>query len=387
MARQYRYISADSHFESPPEVWTKRIPAEYRDRAPRRIKMPNGYDAILTEGRTIEYGGTGMYGGVGPENFNPAILDFDNTPGCGTAEQRIKEQDTDGIDAEILFTNKAGGGVAKDKKVGLAIIRAYNDYMAEEYCSVAPDRLIPVGGIPTTGVDDAIAEMEHCVKMGTRAVRLNTFPSGKGYPTPEDDRFYAAVLDLDVALTIHTSMTTTQYQGRSVSLMQYPRQPEGEERPPIDFLERIARHGIHHCGGIEAAQLIMTGVFDRFPDLQIYWAENNIGWIPYYYEQMDRAYEVNRHWAQKSLGLEPLSRLPSEYLRDHAHWGFFEDPFGMRIRHEVGVDRIMWSTDFPHIVTRWPHSLETLESQMAGVPEEEKYQIVAGNAIKFFKLQ
>ena len=78
--------------------------------------------------------------------------------------------------------------------------------------------------------------------------------------------------------------------------------------------------------------------------------------------------------------------MPSEYLKEHAYWGFFEDRVGVRLRHEVGVDRMMWSTDFPHVVTRWPKSLQALESQMAGVPQEERWNMVAGNAIKFFRL-
>jgi predicted TIM-barrel fold metal-dependent hydrolase len=78
--------------------------------------------------------------------------------------------------------------------------------------------------------------------------------------------------------------------------------------------------------------------------------------------------------------------LPSEYLKENAYWGFFEDRIGMKLRHEIGVDRIMWSTDFPHVVTRWPNSLKTLESQMTGVPIAEKRKMVADNAIKFFHL-
>ena len=81
-----------------------------------------------------------------------------------------------------------------------------------------------------------------------------------------------------------------------------------------------------------------------------------------------------------------MKRLPSEYLKEHAYWGFFEDRVGVRLRHEVGVDRMMWSTDFPHVATRWPKSLQALESQMAGVPQEERWNMVAGNAIKFFRL-
>ena len=86
------------------------------------------------------------------------------------------------------------------------------------------------------------------------------------------------------------------------------------------------------------------------------------------------------------MGVKPLPRLPSEYLKEHAYWGFFDDPVGMRLRHEVGVDRIMWSNDFPHEVSQWPHSLEALEAQTIGVPEDEMWKMVAGNAIEFFHL-
>ena len=148
--------------------------------------------------------------------------------------------------------------------------------------------------------------------------------------------------------------------------------------------------GVEVVGIVEAVelatQLIFTGVFDRFPKLQIFWAENNIGWIPYFYQQMDQTYKVNCSWAERLLGLPKLKKLPSEYLREHAHWGVFDDPIGIQLRHMVGVDKIMWSTDFPHIVTRWPKSRELVEEQFAGVPENEKRAILAGNAVKFFHL-
>ena len=120
------------------------------------------------------------------------------------------------------------------------------------------------------------------------------------------------------------------------------------------------------------SQLIIAGVFDRFPKLQIYWAENNVGWLPYFGEQIDNEYETNHFWAERQMGLPRLKRKPSEYLKENAHWGFFEDRIGVKLRHEIGVDRMMWSTDFPHVVTRWPNSLKVLDSQMAGVPEEKK---------------
>jgi predicted TIM-barrel fold metal-dependent hydrolase len=385
MARRYRYISSDSHFESPPEQWTHRVPKQYRDRAPRRIKLDDGRDAIQAEGQRLTYGGTSLYAGVPPEKFDPTIMDFDRTPGCGSAEQRLREQDEDGIDAEVLFALGVRNPAIRDQKAYMAIIHSFNAYMAEEYCAVAPDRLIGVGILPNIGVAEDIAEMEYCKNQGLKAVWLSTYPSGKNVPSLEDDRFWAAVLDLDMPVVIHTSFPS-HVGSRETPLFEYPKKPTGEHRPPTDFVQRLARQGPYHTGCVEASQLVVSGVFDRFPKLQIFWAENNVGWLPYFFEQMDHEYSVNRFWAERYLGLPRLKYLPSEYLREHAYWGFFEDHIGVKLRHEVGLDRMLWSTDFPHVVTRWPHSLDVLESQMAGVPSEERHQMAAGNAVKFFHL-
>ena len=385
MARHYRYISADGHFESPPEQWIHRVPKQYRERAPRRIKLANGRDALLIEGRPLVYGGTSLYGGRAPEDFDPTVLDFDSTPGCGSAEQRLREQDIDGIDAEVLFALDVRNSAIRDKAAFIGIIQGFNDYLAEEYCAVDRDRLIGVAVLPNIGADEDIAEMERCKRMGLKAVWLSTFPSGQSFPSAEDDRFWAAALHLDMPVIVHTSFPT-KVGSRETRLFKYPREPQGENRPPTDFVQRFARQGPHHSGSVEASQLVISGVFDRFPRLQIYWAENNVGWLPYFYEQIDHEYSINRFWAERYLGLPRLKRPPSEYLKEHAYWGFFEDQVGVKLRHEIGVDRMMWSTDFPHVVTRWPHSLEMMDSQMKDVPEEERHKMAAGNAVKFFRL-
>ena len=385
MARDYRYISADSHFESPPEQWTHRVPKKYRDRAPRRVRLSDGRDGLQLEGRPLTYGGTSLYGGKPPETYDPTIMDYDGTPGCGSAEQRLREQDQDGIDAEVLFALYVRNKDIRDKAAMIAIVHGFNEYMAEEYCTVDPDRLIAMAVLPNIGVEEDIREMSDCKRMGFKGVWLAGYPSGKGYPTHEDDRFWAAALNMDMPVIVHTSFST-HVGARNTPMFKYPREPEGEQRPPTDLIQRLARQGPYHTGSVEASQLVVGGVFERFPKLRIYWAENNVGWLPYFYEQMDREYSVNKFWAERILDLPRLKRLPSEYLREHAYWGFFEDHIGVRLRHEVGVDRMMWSTDFPHIVTRWPNSLKVLESQMAGVPAEEERKMVAENAIKFFRL-
>jgi predicted TIM-barrel fold metal-dependent hydrolase len=386
MARNYRFISADSHYESPPEHWTHRVAKQYRDRAPRRIKLANGKDALALEGRPLIYGGTSLFGGRAPEVFDPTILDYDNTPGCGSAEQRLREQDQDGIDAEVLFALDVRNSAIRDKAALIAVVKGFNDFFAEEYCAVDRDRLIGMAILPNVGVGEDIAEMERCQRMGLKGAWLTTFPSGKGFPLTEDDRFWAAALDLGIPLVVHTGFPN-KVGSRETALFKYPKEPEGEQRPPTDFVQRFARQGPHHSGSVEVSQLIVAGVFDRFPKLQIYWAENNVGWLPYFGEQIDKEYETNHYWAERILGLPKLKRKPSDYLKENAHWGFFEDRIGMKLRHEIGVDRIMWSTDFPHVVTRWPHSLKVLDSQMTAVPSDEKRKMAADNAIKFFKLE
>ncbi len=366
-------------------MWTHRVPAEYRDRAPRRIKLADGRDAIINEGHALTYGGTSWYAGGPPERFDPTRVHYDTTPGTGGPEQRLRELDEDGIDAEVLFALGVRNRSIRDKRAFLAVVKGFNDYFAEEYCAVDRERLIGVAVLPNAGANEDIAEMERCTRMGLKAVWLSTYPSGKSYPSEEDDRFWAAAVEMGVPVIVHTAFPA-KVGARDVALLKYPREPEGEDKPPTDLVQRLARQGPYHSGSLEAAQMVISGLFDRFPTLQIYWAENNVGWLPYYYEQIDHEYEVNRFWAERYLGLKPLKYRPSEYLREHAYWGFFEDRAGIKQRYEVGIDRMLWSTDFPHLVTRWPHSREYFEIQTEGVPEDEKYLLAAGNAVRFFGL-
>src|SRR5258707_2250171 len=127
--------------------------------------------------------------------------------GTGSAEMLGMDQDEDWLDAEVLFPAMVAGpvfwrNISHDDPYK-AVIRAYNDWLAEEYCAVAPDRLLGMGVIPQTNISDAVAELEHCARQGLRGVLLGNFPSGKDYPTPEYDKFWAAVLATQMYGTAH----------------------------------------------------------------------------------------------------------------------------------------------------------------------------------------
>lgn len=392
MDRTYPLFSGDSHLEVPYDRWAHRIAEPYRDLAPQRIRLAHGGDGYVLQGKPIPPGGTANFAGHALDEFDPRIVRYDEEVGAGPPEQRLREQDTDGVEGEVLYPG--GGGsrlalrslVSRDNREGyLAVIRGYNDFLGQEYCAVAPDRLIGIGALPNVGAEEDVREMERCAHMGLKGVALATFPSGKSYPTPDDDRFWAAAVDLNMPLTVHTSMSGRR-GGSSEPSLQWPIEPEGLDRPPVDIIDRLARYGSRHCGTVEAVQLIMAGVFDRFPRLRIYWAENQIGWIPIWLEQMDLIYAANWRWVARIYGWTPLAQRPSDYVREFTYWGFFDDPAGVSMRHHLGVDRILWGSDFPHEVSRWPHSAEVMEEQMAQVPADEKRAMLRDNARQYFHL-
>lgn len=383
MATRYRLISADSHLQVPADAWTGRVPSKYRDLAPKRVRLPEGGEAIVAADGSKYFGATGSYAGHTPEDFDPIkAFDYDRAIGSGSPAQRLREQDQDGVDAELLFPGSSAthGTRLKDQDAYHAMLRAYNDFLAD-YCAEAPDRLFGVGILPNGDVTLKIAEMRRLKAKGIKALLLYGYPAGEPYPTPEDDPFWAAAIDLQMPLCAHTTLSRD-----GGTLLKYPKVPEGGNTED-DFINRLYRHAnASRCGSLTACQMLFAGVWDRFPDLQLYFAENNIGWIPFYLEQMDAEYQKNHFWAERYFGIDRLERLPSDYIKEHAYWGFYDDPIGVKLRHEIGVDHIVWGSDFPHVVSHWPHSQRMLDKQMVGVPEEERSKMLADNIVRFLGL-
>jgi predicted TIM-barrel fold metal-dependent hydrolase len=389
MAREYRLMSSDGHLEVPPERWVHRVPQQYRDRAPRTIHLPDGGDALLIEGQPLlEANFLDLRAGRPAGQWQPFGLKVEDAAGTGSAEQRVREQDQDGMDAEVLFPAMVAGPVfwrnIRHDEVYKAVIRAYNDWLGEEYCTVAPDRLIGMGVMPITNVDDAIAEMEHCARLGLKGILLGALPSSLGYPTPEDDKFWAAAVDMDMPVTVHVAFNRTGARAAQPTF-KYPREePEIMGRIRRPFLEWITNFGLPPA--ISIAQLVLAGVFERFPTLKVFFAETRLGWVPFWLEHADLWYQRHIGWAEDMLGFKPLKALPSDYVREHIYFSVQYEHVAVELRQHVGVDRIMFATDFPHIECEWPNSKPLVEKIYADVPEDEKTRMLAGNAVEFFKL-
>ena len=390
MGHEYRLMSSDGHLEVPPERWIHRMPEKYRDRAPKTITLPNGGDALLIEGQPLrEANFLDLRAGRAEGQWQPFGLTVEGAAGIGPPEQRLKEQDEDGLDAEVLFPAQVAGpslwrNISHDEPYK-AVIRAYNDWLGEEYCPVNPDRLIGLGVMPWTNVDDTIAEMEHCAKMGLKGIVLGSFPNGRSYPLPEDDKFWAAAVEMGMPITVHVTFDRNGSRANEPTF-RYPKEdPEVMKAIRRPLLEWVCNFGLRPAVGI--TQMIFSGVFDRYPSLKVFFAETRLGWVPFWMEHADLWYQRHLGWAQEQLGFVPLKRLPSEYVKEHILFSVQYEQVAVELRHHVGVDHILFATDFPHIECEWPNTKPIVEKIYADVPADEKYRMWAGNTVDFFKLE
>src|SRR4029450_10889122 len=192
------------------------------------------------------------------EPWSPLGVTVDDTAGVGPPEQRLREQDIDLLHAEVLFPNMQVGPrlwrAIKDEDVYCATVRAYNDWLGEDYCAVSRDRLIGLGVIPWTNVEDAIAELEYCKRLGLPGVNLGVFPSGRGYPTPEDDRFWAAAIDLGMPLTVHVSYDRQGPRARQPTPVRVPeRRSQGDRQARRPDARRVGGAAVpRHRAGAES---------------------------------------------------------------------------------------------------------------------------------------
>jgi predicted TIM-barrel fold metal-dependent hydrolase len=158
--------------------------------------------------------------------------------------------------------------------------------------------------------------------------------------------------------------------------------------PGNDALRSVTRYAaIPGEGTTVIIQMIAAGVFEQFPRLQIYFAETQIGWLPSGLEQMDDTYERHRWWMERDYGITHFKKKPSEYFLEHTHWGFLYDKTGVKYRHDLNMDHLMWGNDFPHSAGNWPHSQRIITDMFDGVPESERKKLLCDNAVRFFRLR
>ncbi len=369
-ARDYHVISSDSHTVEPPDLWEKWLEKKYLDTAPKLVDDGDGGHAWIYMGAaTAEPLGLVTCVGTHPEQLKWTGARYGSTihPGCYDGAERLKIMDTDGVDAEMLYPpQRAMLTFMKNKDVGahLAGIQAYNRWLKDGFCAPDPDRLIGIFQMPNVGIETSVSELKRAKKEGFRGVAISAWPSGGDNLRPEDDPFWATAADLDMPVSIHLLLAAQQQKMGASN--------KGSVA--------IGASAFMYTMPL-IVELIFQGVFDRFPKLRVGLIEVGAGWIPHFLEMVDDRYWRNRHWTKTNT-----KKVPSQYFKDHMLATFIVDRNGISVRHQVGVDNLAWSTDFPHHGNDWPYSRKVIDSLFVDVPDEERRKIICTNAAKFWRL-
>jgi predicted TIM-barrel fold metal-dependent hydrolase len=361
----YRIISADDHIDMvwlPKDVWQKRVPAQWRDRAPRVVDTEDGPRWVCGDDRWDEWGG--RKGAAGARGGRRSALDRGGVlePGVlrpTTTALRLEDMARDGIDATVMY-GPIVPLLIKDPALREVCYRAYNEWLAE-FCATAPERLIGAGLIPIDEPKMAADEVRHLKELRLRTGMF--LAANVEIPLWDEawEPLWAAAQDLHLPLSLHAFTGHGLEDDRN-----YPRY----------------RHScLHHAAQRSLTQLIYYGIFDRFPGLKIVLAEFDIGWIPHFLWLADDKYRM-RH---EDPTITP-KMSPSAYFQANVYASFIDDPIGLKNTDIVGADNYMWSNDYPHWESSWPRSREYIERNFQGVSEEIKRKVTWDNVTRLYDL-
>ncbi len=363
-------VSSDSHVFEPPDLWTDRIEATFRDRAPY-MKRVGGVDHLFVEGDQF-LAGIGLISGAGtrfeaPEKISHEGRFEDVLAGGYDPEQHIRDMALDGVAGEVLYPSQ-GLFFFKvvDSELQSAIFRTYNDWLAE-FCATHPDHLKGIAMVNVDDVGDGVAELERAAKKGLAGAMITEYPpESRRYDGPEYEPLWAAAQDLGMPLSLHTGTTC---EGRS------------RGAGPSSIRDASGRANKVYWPATSLCDMIFSGVFERYSRLKVAVVEFELAWAAHFLSAMDYTYVERQQEA--SYRFEG-GALPSDYFRSNVYLSFQEDTVGIRLRDVIGVDGMMWGSDYPHSESTFPRSREVLDMILAGVPGDERAKIVGGNAARLY---
>lgn len=383
-------VSVDDHVIEHPRVWTDRLPAAYREAGPqiveiRRVDLdkrqhtdpgaattgaPDIAEVWRFEGDLIPTIALNAVAGRPREEYGLEPYRYDQLlPGCYDVDARVKDMDVDNIQAQLCFPSFPGfaGKVfykAKDKQLGELCIRAWNDFMLEEWKGAYPDRFIAPVMLPVWDIPASVAEIHRTAAMGAGTITFPENPAPLGLPSFHTDYWadlFAAATETALPLSLHFGTSTVT----------------PSTSPDAPFITSIALFGTNSMYAM--ADLVFSPVFHRHPTLKVSLAEGGTGWFPYLMDRMDYVWERHRLYQDVNQDMKP-----SDVVRRNI-WGcFIDDPAGIALRDVIGVDRVMWELDYPHSDSNWPHASKLLAESMRDVPDDDVHKMVELNAREVF---
>jgi predicted TIM-barrel fold metal-dependent hydrolase len=365
-------VSVDDHVVEPPDLFEGRLEAKYADRAPRVVTKPDGTDVWLYEGNELPNVGLNAVAGRPPEEYGLDPTKFsDMRPGCYDIDERIRDMNVNGVLGSMCFPSFpqfCGQLFARteDKDVGLAMLRAYNDWHIETWCGTYPGRFIPLSLPPLWDPQLMANEVRRVAAKDCHAVTFSENPEKLGYPSFHSEHwnpFWEACADVGTVVCLHIG-SSSQVVITALDA-------------PIDTLITLQPMNIVQA----AADLLWSPVLRRFPALRVALSEGGIGWIPYFLERVDYVYRHHKAWTNQDFG----DQLPSDVFKERIITCFIDDAFGVANRGYLNLDMITWECDYPHSDSVWPNAPERVMEYMGSLPDADINKITHENAMRLFR--
>jgi predicted TIM-barrel fold metal-dependent hydrolase len=348
--RDYPLISADSHFVEPPGMWAERLDHRFRDRAPRAIRLADRPGEFFVCENLAPAPVAAFFSAGVPAAEMPKFMQrrFDEAPkAVFDPAERIKDQDRDGVAAEVIYTSMGMPlfGLA-DAEFRAACFRAFNDW-ATDYCKHDLKRLIPLGLVTLEDIPAAVAELKRIKGRGMAGAMIwGEAPAERPYSHPDYDPFWAAAQDLEMTLSLHILTGAKGTAGHASNVLNVNLKGVEAMTGVISMVHPIER---------TLTALVFGGVLERFPRLKIISAENDVAWMAFFLFRIDK-------YSARGLARFNLPLKPSEYIKRQVYATFIDDPVFVNLLDWYPADNIMWSSDYPHGQATFPTRRSTSRS-------------------------
>jgi predicted TIM-barrel fold metal-dependent hydrolase len=377
---RYTRISADCHLDlpwMPPDLFTANATPGMKERMPYVAEGPDGPYWTCKNGTSF-----GLVNGVGPagQKFVPGThhrvdvmastgLYADGQKGIRRVSDpalRAKDMDRDGVQAEVMYGILGAATRLNDHEAATEMFRIYNDWLVD-FCRHDPDRFIGLACLPYGDIEAAVQEIHRVAKLGLRGMELSCSWDMEPMWHPSWEPLWKAVNDVNLPLHFHT----------------FPALPAGVLDRQKGLTRRAAFFTVVSAFQMNlvniVAAIIGAAVLERYPNIRIALGESGIGWLPYALDRMDFEWEDRFH----DLGLK---MKPSDYWRRQCKATFQFDRIGTKLIDDMGVETLMWGSDYPHGDGVWPESSKYIAEQFGHLPPDVTHKITCENAGRFYGL-
>jgi predicted TIM-barrel fold metal-dependent hydrolase len=372
---RYTVISVDDHLVEPPDMFEGRLPARFVDLAPKVVENRRGHQLWDFDGQRYSQVGMNAVAGRRPESviLEPTRFE-DMRRGCWDIDARIADMDINGVWASLNFPSQITGfsgrvfSSASDPELGLAVTRAFNDWVYEAWWQPYPDRIIPCGITYLTDPEKGAAEIRRNAERGFRSVTLPERPHRIGLPSIFSDYWepiITACAQTQTVISLHVGSSGM------------PDMPADSPMVPLGAT-LFGQMSLTAC-----AEWLWSGATVRHPDLQIAMSEGGIGWVAMLIDRLENI--MDRSGYGEDFASSELR--PAEVLRRNFWFCSIDDPSTIDTRHTIGVDHIMVEVDYPHGDTTWPDTQSVIESAWGHLPIEELHKMTHANAARLYRWQ